>query len=432
MCGVTGGIRGFELLEPHRAARVHPLLECVRRQRQRRRRQHQAPRRAGQVEVLVGLLRVAQQAPAPRTGIVHDDQRVVGQKVEHALHAAQQQGRERLRPRWHVPAQQRVDELVHAAGRELLLRRQAADLFGAVDHQRAIDQKLPGRRRHDVAERSLRALAGRIEFANRFDFVRQQLRAHGVCALRGEEVENAAAHRQLAALFHQGHARVARRQERLDQGVAVHALPDLEVHGAPPHQLPRGYARRQRRPGRHHNRARLGRAHAVTGRRTRQPAIERIHTLGHHEGLGREALVGLGVVAREGAHPVALGRLAQRGAQVIYEGVARLGRGHEHQHGAIPVRARQVRHHHRARGAAQPGEPHGTIAFQHAPDHVRQLANARSRCDLTLDHVPCVLRTHESPAARRRGGPRGFGTGYRSEGNFGSRRGARGAPGRRG
>jgi hypothetical protein len=73
--------------------------------------------------------------------------------------------------------------------------------------------------------------------------------------VRREHVEDAAAHRDLAALLDERHPRIARADQRRDERVAVDRLAELEVHGAPAHELARGHARRERGPRRHDDRA---------------------------------------------------------------------------------------------------------------------------------------------------------------------------------
>ena len=147
-------------------------------------------------------------------------------------------------------------------------------------------------------------LARRVELADRLDLVAQQLYAQRQAAVRRIQIEDAAAHGELAPLLDQRHARVARGHQRLDQRVAVDHLPDLEVHRLAAHELARRDAGGERGPGRDHDgRVGLGLRPVDRGRRAREPAVEHVHPLGHQEGLGREALVGLGVVAREHAQP---------------------------------------------------------------------------------------------------------------------------------
>ncbi len=307
-----------------------------------------------------------------------------------------------------MPAQQRVHQLVDGARGHLLGDGEVAQLLGALDHERAAEQQLSGRRRHRVEERLLRALARRIELADRLHLVAEQLDAQRPLALGREEIEDVAPHRELARLLDERHALVARGQEHLDQRVAIERLPHLEVYGARAHRLARGNAQHQRRPGRHHHGRGLphGRC-AVAGPGAGQPAVEDVHALRHHEGLGREALVGLGVVAREGAHAPALRRLAQRRAQVVEEGVAGLGVGHQHEHRPLAVRPHELRGDDTARRPPQPAEPHGALPRHHLRDHVvERLEPARLRGFVRQ----IALCTHKRPAAppRRGVGRRGL------------------------
>ena len=72
----------------------------------------------------------------------------------------------------------------------------------------------------------------------------------------------------------------------------------------------------------------------------REPAVEDVHPLRDDERLGGEALVGLGVVAGEGAHPHGTARLldlAEGRTEILDEDVGGLGVGDEDQHRAIAV-----------------------------------------------------------------------------------------------
>ena len=88
-------------------------------------RQHESPALAGELEVLVALLGVAHEARASGLEVVDDDERVLGEEVEHLLRAAHEQRGERLGARRNVSAQQPIDQVVDRAGldRELVAER---------------------------------------------------------------------------------------------------------------------------------------------------------------------------------------------------------------------------------------------------------------------------------------------------------------------
>jgi hypothetical protein len=361
--GVVPRVGDREALELHGSPRLDLLLDLLGGDQQVVGRRHDASARDRNIEALEGFRDVARQPRVPGLGIVGDDERVLGNEVQHRLEGGLQQGRQGLGPGWRVPAQQRVHHQIDRARLHVLRCRELADGFGTLDHEGAVDQQLAGRRGDGVTQRGLRALARRVELPDRLHLVAEQLDPQRVRPLRWEQVEDAASHGQLAALFDERHPRIARGDQRLDQRVAIDGLPHLEVDRARANRLTRGDAGGQSRPGCNDHRRGVRRGEGVRGRSSAgQPAVEDVHALGDHEGLGREALVGLGVMAGKGPDAAVRLRLAERRSQIVDEGVGRLGRRHQHQHRPIAVGADQVRGDHCARGTPQARQAHAARA----------------------------------------------------------------------
>ncbi len=105
----------------------------------------------------------------------------------------------------------------------------------------------------------------------------------------------------------------------------------------------------------------------------------------------------------KGAHapPLLRGELAERGAEILEEGVGLLGRrGHEEDR-ALPDRADQLRRRQGLGGAAEPAEPDRPAARQ---DPLRQLCETANRLAL-----PRLLHRHRFRNAARPRPPRGAG-----------------------
>ena len=195
-------------------------------------------------------------------------------------------------------------------------------------------------------------------------------------------------------------------------------LAHLQVDGAGAHGVARGNAQRERRPGRHDDRGRLARL----GPAAEQPAVEDVHALGDHEGLWREAVVGQGVVAREGPDASRVVALSQARAQVVEQGVCRLGGLREEEDGRVAVGVDETSTDERRRGAAQARETHGSPAPGHLGDDALE-GVARRLSPVSPAGHEVTLRTHESPNAPRGGGGRPGGPPGRSSGEGSSRSG---------
>ena len=160
-----------------------------------------------------------------------------------------------------------------------------------------------------------RALVGDLEPAHLLDRVAPQLDADGVLLRRREDVEDAAADRELAALLHEVDARVGDVDEPLDDGVeaaldvlALHELHRLEVAEA-------GHLRLQHAAdGAHDDLQRAG--GGVVGARVGEPAQ---HGEAAADGVGARAqpLVRQRLPARVERDLVGVEQAAERADQVL-------------------------------------------------------------------------------------------------------------------
>ena len=195
------------------------------RRKQRVGRRHRPAGGARGLVVLERLARVAQQPRAPGLALLDDDQRVSGQEVEAGSRGrAGAAASSASAPGGARAAQQRVDPAVDLPGGDALRLGEGAQRGHALDDEVAVEEQLARRRRHHARERRLGALARGIELAERLDLVAEQLDPHRPRALGREEVDDAAAHRELAALLDERLARVAGEGEGRDQRVALEAL----------------------------------------------------------------------------------------------------------------------------------------------------------------------------------------------------------------
>ncbi|GAA1425658.1 hypothetical protein GCM10009640_24770 [Agrococcus citreus] len=156
-----------------------------------------APR--GLQELLVRVVQ-ARDAVADALGSEHDDARV-GQVVGHRHESGQQRGRERLHALDRHALGDALEHLLDAGelGRELA----RASAHGIRQ------QHLAARREHDAVDRvGLRALVGDVEPPHLLDLVAEQLDAHRIVVGGREDVDDAAAHRELAAARDHVDARV--------------------------------------------------------------------------------------------------------------------------------------------------------------------------------------------------------------------------------
>ncbi len=362
--GAVGELR--QVVGPEAERRERPpaepaagrLVAGVRQGQERRRRQVErrvpAARRArprrGQ-ELLGGRHQVVRTTAHP-LGLDRDQERVVGHERQHRDHPVHQDRGERLHS---LDGDAVGDPLEHVDGAGKLLlqpERPRADLGG--------EEELAARRRPHAALGDLEAaLVGDREPADLLDLVAPQLDAQRVVLGRREDVEDAAADRELAAPLDHVHARVrgvgqalgdvlevdlvARVQ--LDRGELAEPLHDRLEEGADrDHQHPdrAGVARARRREpaARDCGAGVVGRVR-IGGRRVREAAEHR-EAPGHRVRAGRQALVRQRLPAREDGDRVMV-LVGEVGADRRRELVAlATGRGH-HDQRALGARRRQQR-----------------------------------------------------------------------------------------
>ena len=199
--------------------------------------------------------------------------------------------------------------------------------------------RLAHRMHHRARQGPQRALGGRIEQANRFDLVAQQLDAQRMAINRRKQIQHRPPHRERPRIFHHLHALKARLHQPLDEAFALDAGPGLDREAQALEVLARDHPPEKRAArGHHHRRAALpGQLEQQRHARHQRPAI------GLHLGVGR-ATFGrqlLGGSGRRGI--VAAGPLGQEEPQVSQ---ARLGLvlvGDQEQHRPRPPPAGQPR-----------------------------------------------------------------------------------------
>ncbi len=165
-------------------------------------------------------------AAAGALGVEHQHGRVGGHQVDEQLHLVDEHRRERLH------ALDR-DAGGHLVGELEQLRVRPAELGGAAAYVLG-EQQLAARRRPQPLHRLERALVGDGEGADLLDVVAPELHAQRVLLGRREDVDDAAAHRELAAPLDHVDAGVRRVGEAADDvlqrlGVARRQLDRLDV-----------------------------------------------------------------------------------------------------------------------------------------------------------------------------------------------------------
>ena len=119
-----------------------------------------------------------------------------------------------------------------------------------------LERQLGGRRHLDPLERLERALRERREGPQRLDLDVEQLDAHGALGGRGEEVEQPAADRELAAVLDLRDPLVAHLDERLRALVEIEQLADGERERVRAQRRVGHLLRQRRRRGDEHRRRR--------------------------------------------------------------------------------------------------------------------------------------------------------------------------------
>jgi hypothetical protein len=390
-----------ESLEADRASRLESRRDLLAREQQALDR-HPQPLALGGVVVGAGLLEDVLEPREAVLGILDQHQGIVGQVVEEALLIGLQQRCQRLGAGRHVAAQQRVDQRVDLTGRNRLGLRLGPDRRRALDHLVAVEEQLAGGRQQRRGHLVLGSLAGRVEAADRVDLVAPQLDAQRRGELGREDVDDVAPHRDLARLLDERHALVADPDEAGDEAVAVERLAHRDASRRGPQSPPRGHAQGEGRARRDHDRRGLiagRRRPGVAARFAIGDAIEEmqhLHALAQQEGLGREAVEGQGVVAREGAQPRPIGALSEQLPERAQCRVRGAGVGRHVEHRALAVGADQVARGHPVRGAAQPGDaPQGALR-PHLLDRPVEgrLASSRRSTASGCGTARSRLRTH--------------------------------------
>jgi hypothetical protein len=185
---------------------------------------HEALADAGAGVALERLDLKAGETLASPVRFVEQDECLRRQEVEELLELGLEQGCDGFRAGRKRATQQRVEQPIDIAPGHALGVAEAADGVGSFDHQLAGGEDLARRRRHQLLEIGLGALAGGVEIPDGFDLVAEQLDPHRMTALRREQVDDAAAHRDFAALLDHRLARVARTDQPGDECVAVDRL----------------------------------------------------------------------------------------------------------------------------------------------------------------------------------------------------------------
>ncbi len=214
---------------------------------------------------------------AARIGIEHDPPRVRGEVAADRHELVVERGGKALDAHEHPPGLDLLDHLPRGLRGERDLVRVVAEPLPHV--ARAGGDGLAHRVQVDHVDRAQRALALRIEHAERFHLVAEQLDAHRVRRERREHVDEAAAHGERARLVHHGRARPSPRDEERGELVAIDRVlrPD------------RPAARRQLRCGQRLADDRLGgRDHEPRPQRGLGDAVQRGHPVHDARAVGRE------------------------------------------------------------------------------------------------------------------------------------------------
>ena len=290
-----------ELREPQ----LHPAFERIVERAQRT--------CAGPLDRLserLGFLVCLTRAVERPMGIGHHHPGAFGQQLSGRGHLVEQQRRQRFRT-FHEQSVRQSLEPVGEPVRVLLCALERPGAQGVVG-----DQLSDGRHvdRGDLLGGQLR---GRDEFAERLDLIAPELQARGTPGGTGEDVDDAAPHRELAAVLHHVGPRVAEVDEPLGQ-VVGRELPAG-------HQLQRRY-RAQRGDDALH-RGERGRDQHERSPRFAEP-VEGVGPASRDLGRGRDLLVRQGFPRRQHGDAV----VPQERGDVVLErfGFPRTGRHGEH------------------------------------------------------------------------------------------------------
>ena len=235
---------------------------------------------AGGEELVRGFREVVRRAAQLFRVGEHDD----GMPVEHAghgFHVVDERGHQGF----HAFDGNRVrDGLQHVVG----IRNLPDEPFRPVPHGVGELQFTAGRRPDRADALAVGALVGRVEFSDGVDLVTEELDAHRMWRGWGKDVDDAAAHRELATVHHQIDARVGVLNQSARHVVERQLLAlreDERIDVAEP--LDNGLDQRTHRHDKYADRS----EHRIGVAGVREPA-EYGHAARHGVGTGTEPLVG--------------------------------------------------------------------------------------------------------------------------------------------
>lgn len=156
--------------------------------------------------------------------VAHDGHGALGQHVEQQLHVVDEDGGEGL----HALDRDALGDLAEEFAQLGVLLGEGR---GALAHLVGEQQLTAGRRPQAVLGDLQGALVGDLEVADLLDVVAPELDAQGVFLGRREDIEDAAAHGELAALLDEFDTGVGGRSQRLDDLVQIGALSGAQRHG---------------------------------------------------------------------------------------------------------------------------------------------------------------------------------------------------------
>ena len=322
---------------------------------------------------------------------VHEQHRGVARhEVDEQLHVLDEGGRQRLH------ALDR-DALGHLAGELEQLGVPLAELLGGLPHLVG-EQQLAARGRPDAGPGLERALVGDRERPDLLDVVAPELHAQRVLLGRREDVDEAAAHGELAALLDEVDPGVRRGRQRTHRLVEVGGLTHgqldgLEVGETLDLRLEHGAHRRDddlQRPGA------LGLAGVGEAAQHGEPASDRV-------AARTQALVGQRLPAREVRDRIGVDEVAQHGEEIL--GLARRGRHGEHRATGLDEARDDEGAQRLGRGQVEGvGLPVAQLVERDAQGAVGEDQVGQGGQAQQDSFMNCCRVTHESPRPRSAGG----------------------------
>ena len=258
-------------------------------------------RPAGLQELLAGADEVVG-AGTDQFGVVDEHQRVVGQHIDQQFETVDQRRDQRLHALDGLPGSDLLEQLGQLGVVGHQVGRPAAHLVG--------DQQLPAGRRLNLGEGAVGgALVGHLEIGDGVYLVTEEVETDGVVLGGREDVDDAAAHRELAATLHQVDPLVGGGHQVGGQlahfVLSPSAQPDRTQLGQP------GNLRLQHRPDRRH--------HDSGGRGLIAPgdAAQHLQAAAHGVGAGAETLVRQGLPSRVVDDLVVVQQRDERGGELL-------------------------------------------------------------------------------------------------------------------